>query len=82
MLTVCAGVRGIDEDWALGEIEEIPAMQCRDDSTDQQHGEQQQGNQLRLRYCRVYFDVNSSCQERSKSTGARYGWDMPSVVNI
>jgi hypothetical protein len=30
----------------------------------------------------VYFDVDRSCQERSKSTGARYGWDLPSVVNI
>ena len=76
------GVRGIDEDWALGEVEEPAAEQCLQNKSDEQHLEQKDFNQPRLRYCRVYFDANSSCQERSKSTGARYGWDMPSVVNI
>lgn len=77
-----AGIRGIDEDWALGEVEEVAADQCLRDARDKELLDQNDCEQLRLRYCRVYFDVNSSCQERSKSTGARYGWDMPSVINI
>lgn len=76
-------MRGIDEDWALGEIEELRDIGRAQAFTDQQHEHQENDSQhLRLRYCRVYFDVSSSCQERSKSTGARYGWDMPHVVNI
>jgi hypothetical protein len=79
---MCAGKRGIDEDWALGEVEEIAGDLRSQDTSGERHLEQDDCEQLRLRYCRVYFDVNSSCQERSKSTGARYGWDRASVVNV
>jgi hypothetical protein len=114
------GVRGVDEDWALGEVEVeavgqeerayelldlAPAhgdqsadmiMHERDEAAaeeeeeekevveeeEEEEEEEEAERLLRLRYCRVYFDVDRSCQERSKSTGARYGWDLPSVVNI
>jgi len=103
------GVRGVDEDWALGEVEVeavgqeerayelldlAPAhgdqsadmiMHERDEAAaeeEEKEEEEEAERLLRLRYCRVYFDVDRSCQERSKSTGARYGWDLPSVVNI
>ena len=108
------GVRGVDEDWALGEVEVeavgqeerayelllldlAPAhgdqsadmiMHERDEAVAEEEEEEEKEEEeeaerlLRLRYCRVYFDVDRSCQERSKSTGARYGWDLPSVVNI
>lgn len=79
---VCAGVRGIDEDWALGEVEDLAYIECSQDSSCPESALGNDGERLRLRYCRVYFDANSSCQERAKSTGARYGWDLPSVVNI
>jgi hypothetical protein len=103
------GVRGVDEDWALGEVQVgavgqeerayelldlAPAhgdqsadmiMHERDEAAaeeEEKEEEEEAERLLRLRYCRVYFDVDRSCQERSKSTGARYGWDLPSVVNI
>uniref|UniRef100_A0A7S4Q630 Uncharacterized protein n=1 Tax=Alexandrium monilatum TaxID=311494 RepID=A0A7S4Q630_9DINO len=64
-------VRGSDEDWVLGEIvlETAAAGALR-------------AVRARLRYCRVYFETATSCQDPSKSTGARLGWDMPHVVNV
>ena len=80
-LTGGSGVRGVDEDWALGE-----AVQASDGYHRHADGAAQEMDEhklpLRLRYCRVYFDVDRSCQEQSKSTGAKFGWDLQSVVNV
>ena len=60
------GVRGKDEDFAVGEIVPAPPGHAG----------------YRIRYCRVYFDSAASCQEERKSTGTKYGWNLGHVVNI
>jgi hypothetical protein len=84
------GRHGVDEDWAVGEVvlaegavEPEQHVELEGDGASQRLEEQEQEQEeLRLRYCRVYFDAQVSTQQREKSTGARFGWDMPSVVNI
>ena len=60
------GVRGVDQDWALGEVVARGV----------------DNKQLSLRFCRVYFEANKSAQDREKSTGARFQWDMDTVINV
>merc|ERR1712037_714149 len=68
------GLRGVDEDWAIGEV--VPYA-----ADPQEDGDFEDGihESLQLRYCRVYFEAHRSCQEKNKSTGAKFGWDMPNV---
>lgn len=61
------GIRGVDQDWALGEV----VARGEPDN-----------KKLSLRFCRVYFEANKSVQDREKSTGARFQWDMDTVINV